>query len=222
MEQPIRVLLVDDHPLFRQGVRFCLEDNPQIELAGEAPDGPGALRWLNEHRADLVLMDLRMPGMDGIQTTTALRKRWPDLPVLMLTSEDGASGIRDALNAGAGGYCLKDAPPEELTRAIEAVAGGGTYLGRGVDPRVLREEPPTASSPTPGKTPGGPELTPREWEVLDLVAQGLGNRQIAARLTVSEKTVKTHMAHILDKLDVTTRTQAALWAHNHPERRPLS
>ena len=219
MEQPIRVLLVDDHPLFRQGVRFCLEDSPKIELAGEAGDGPGALDWLDNHPADLVLMDLRMPGMDGIETTAALRERWPDLPVLMLTSEDGASGIRDALNAGAGGYCLKDAPPEELTRAIEAVAGGGTYLGRGVDPLVLRTDAAPPGTNAPRHLPGGPELTPREWEVLDLVAQGLGNRQIAARLTVSEKTVKTHMAHILDKLDVSTRTQAALWAHNHMDGR---
>lgn len=179
---------------------------------GEAADGEQALQLLAKTAADVVLMDLKMTGIDGIATTTAALEAWPDLRILILTSYGSEDAIAQALQAGAAGYCLKDAPPQELASAIRAVAAGGTYLGRGINPAVLMRQIKGSHNLLQENASKVESLTQRETEVLHLLAQGLGNKEIAAKLFVSEKTVKTHITNILQKLDVKTRTQAALLA----------
>ncbi|HAA37548.1 MAG TPA: DNA-binding response regulator [Firmicutes bacterium] len=212
MKQPIRIIIVDDHPFFRQGVKFYLSSLPEFSLVGEAADGEQALQLLAKTAADVVLMDLKMTGIDGIATTTAALEAWPDLRILILTSYGSEDAIAQALQAGAAGYCLKDAPPQELASAIRAVAAGGTYLGRGINPAVLMRQIKGSHNLLQENASKVESLTQRETEVLHLLAQGLGNKEIAAKLFVSEKTVKTHITNILQKLDVKTRTQAALLA----------
>lgn len=215
ISQKIRLFIIDDHPLFRKGVRFFLESLPEIELLGEAENGVEGISLLNSNSdegnpADVVLMDLQMPGMDGIETTVRIKVQWPEVRVLILTSFNSWDKVYAALKNGAAGYVLKDAPPEELLAAIQAVAAGGSYLGAQVASELLRR---VGNDPAPA---GLPEpLTDRETEVLRLIGQGLGNREIALQLVVSEKTVKTHVANILQKLQVKSRTQAALYAIQH-------
>ncbi|HEX7713017.1 MAG TPA: response regulator transcription factor [Bacillota bacterium] len=207
--EKIRLLIVDDHPLFRQGVRFFLESIPELDLAGELGNGSAALEFLSRQSVDLVLMDLQMPGMDGVEVTRHIKEAWPDLKVLVLTSFGGWDKVYAALKSGAAGYVLKDAQPEELLAAIKAVAAGGSYLGAQAATELLNRignETGTNSDDLPEP------LTDRELEVLKLLGQGMGNREIAAQLVVSEKTVKTHVANILQKLQVSSRTQAALYA----------
>lgn len=212
MADQIRLLIVDDHPLFRQGVRFYLETVPELELAGEAENGETALRFLAQHDVDVVLMDLQMPGMDGIEVTKKLKETWPDIKVLILTSFNSWDKVYTALKSGASGYILKDAPPAELLVAIHAVAIGGSYLGAQVATELLQK----IGSETGAEIDKLPEpLTERELEVLKLISKGMGNRQIADLLVLSEKTVKTHVANIMQKLQVTSRTQAALFAIRH-------
>lgn len=212
----IRLLIIDDHPLFRKGVRFFLESLPEIELLGEAENGLEGIAFLSGHLADghpadVVLMDLQMPGMDGIETTIKIKEQWPEVRVLVLTSFNSWDKVYTALKNGAAGYILKDAPPEELLVAIQAVAAGGSYLGAQVASELLsrmgNDPVIPASIPDP--------LTDRETEVLKLIGLGLGNREIAVQLVVSEKTIKTHVANILHKLQVKSRTQAALYAIEH-------
>lgn len=212
MAETVRLLIVDDHPLFLQGVRFFLESLPGLELVGEFGNGPEALKFLSEQSVDLVIMDLQMPGMDGVEVTRRLKERWPGIKVLVLTSFGGWDKVYAALKSGAAGYVLKDVQPDELLAAIKAVAAGGSYLGAQAATELLNRidnetEPPTADLPEP--------LTERELEVLKLLGQGMGSREIALRLVVSEKTVKTHVANILQKLQVASRTQAALYAIRH-------
>lgn len=210
MADPLRILIVDDHPLFRQGVRFFLESVPGMELAGEAESGARALEFLAGRAVDVVLLDLLMPGMDGVEATGKIKEQWPEVKILVLSSFNSWERARAALKAGADGYILKDAPPEELLAALQAVAAGGSYLGSRIAGAILGR---------PGEAGEGPDLpeplTGREREVLALIGRGLGNREIAARLVVSEKTVKTHVANILQKLQVKSRTQAALYAAEH-------
>jgi DNA-binding NarL/FixJ family response regulator len=207
----IRLLIIDDHPLFRKGVRFFLESFPEIELLGEAENGLDGIALLSGNPADVVLMDLQMPKMDGIATTVKIKEQWPEVRVLVLTSFNSWDMVYTALKNGAAGYILKDAAPEELLVAIQAVAAGGSYLGARVASELLNRlgNDPAISSNLPEP------LTERETEVLKLIGQGLGNREIATRLVVSEKTVKTHVANILQKLAVKSRTQAALYAIQH-------
>lgn len=212
MSTPIRILIVDDHPLFRQGVRFYLESIPGLELVGEAENGAAALSFLAIHSVNVILMDLQMPGMDGVETTGRIKEERPDTKVLVLTSFNSWDKVYTALKSGASGYILKDAPPEELVAAIKAVANGGVYLGAQVASELLNrvgseKEIITEKLPEP--------LTHRELEVLKQLGRGLGNREIAAELNLSEKTVKTHVANIFQKLQVTSRTQAALFAIRH-------
>jgi DNA-binding NarL/FixJ family response regulator len=207
-EHQIRVLIVDDHPLFRQGVRLFLKGAPGIQLAGEAGAGEEALKFLKQETVDVVLLDLLMPGPDGIETARRILAEWPAVRVLIITSFGSWQKAFAALKTGASGYVLKDAEPEELLAAIRAVAAGGSYLNAGIAAQLLNH---INSS---GETePEQPEpLTEREKEVLAQVARGLGNREIADKLFLSEKTVKTHVANILQKLNVKSRTQAALHA----------
>lgn len=212
MQQPIKIVIVDDHPFFRQGVKFYLSSLPEFSVVGEAAGGKEALQLLAATVADVVLMDLKMTGLDGIATTTTALAQRPDLRILILTSFGSEDAIAQALQAGAAGYCLKDAPPEELASAIRAVAAGGTYLGQGINPALLIRQIKRTQPSVEEDTSKFASLTQREAEVLQLLGQGLGNKELAERLFVSEKTIKTHVTSILQKLDVKTRTQAALLA----------
>ncbi|MFC5911523.1 response regulator [Streptacidiphilus monticola] len=197
----IRVLLVDDHPVVRKGLRALLDELPGVEPVGEAADGAAALRLLAEREADVVLMDLQMgpadSTMNGVEATRRIAAL-PDPPrVLVLTTYSTDADILAAVEAGATGYLLKDAPPEDLAAAITATARGETVLAPPVAARLL------------GRVRARhPALSPREQEVLGLIAEGLSNRQISRRLMISEATVKTHLVHLYDKLGVTNRSAA--------------
>lgn len=216
----ITLLLVDDHPLFRRGVRLYLETVPDLHVAGEADNGESALHFLSSQQVDVVLLDLQMPGLDGIETARRIAALHPQARVLILTSFGDWERVWAALKAGAAGYVLKDAEPEELEAAIRAVAAGGNYLGSQATAELLQhigEEQNVKAQPQLAEP-----LSPREEEVLALIARGFSNREISERLFVSETTVKTHVANILQKLNVKSRTQAALVAmrRNLPSEEP--
>lgn len=199
----IRLLLVDDHAVVRQGLRMFLSLDPDFEIVGEATDGHAALKLARELQPDVVLMDLLMPGMDGIEATGILRREMPDIEVIALTSVLEDSSVVGAIRAGAIGYLLKDTEANELIRAIKAAAEGQVQLSPQAAARLMREV----------RAPESPEaLTERETEVLRLLAQGQSNKEIARELSIGEKTVKTHVSSILGKLNVSSRTQAALYA----------
>ncbi|WP_371501277.1 response regulator transcription factor [Kitasatospora sp. NBC_00374] len=196
----ISVLIVDDHPVVRRGLRAMVDDLPEVTAVGEAADGAEALRMLDEpaQRPDVVLMDLQMgTGMHGVEATRRITAL-PDPPaVLILTTYSTDADILAAVEAGATGYLLKDAPPEEVAAAVHAAARGETVLAPPVAARLL------------GRVRSGrPTLSPREHEILQLLAEGLANRQISKRLFISEATVKTHLVHIYGKLGVDSRTGA--------------
>ncbi|WP_295018901.1 response regulator transcription factor [uncultured Micrococcus sp.] len=206
----VRVMLVDDHPVVRAGVQAVLEADPGIQVVAEAGEGAAALAAL-EHGADgvdVVLMDLQMgAGMDGVTATRRVRAEHPRLPVLILTTFDTEADILAALDAGAAGYLLKDAPPEEIAGAVHRMAAGRPALGAEVAERLLtRTTGPGAAS----------ALSAREIELLELIARGDTNREAARALFLSEATVKTHLVHIFQKLGVATRTEAV---HAARERR---
>jgi len=215
VETTIKVLIVDDHPFFREGVRLFLSPMTGFEIVGGVGSGEEALRIIPSQTADVVVMDLHMPGQGGIATTQALLEEHPKLRILILTSFGDSAKIQEALAVGAAGYCLKDAPPAELASAIRAVAEGGTYLGRGITPSSMSLAPSRQTISGQDSDSLFAELTGRELDVLKLLTKGMGNREIAKELFVSEKTVKTHVANLLQKLEVRTRTQAALLASKH-------
>ena len=199
----IRVLLVDDHAVVRQGLRMFLTLDPELSIVGEAVNGADALQKAHDLRPDVILMDLMMPVMDGIAAIGVLRRDLPDIEIIALTSVLEDAAVFNAMRAGATGYLLKDTEAAEVCRAINAAANGQVQLSPQAAARLLREVP----------APHSPEqLTARETDVLRLLAQGLANKEIAAALTIGEKTVKTHVSNILAKLDVVSRTQAALYA----------
>jgi DNA-binding NarL/FixJ family response regulator len=201
---PVRVVLADDHPMFRYGLRAALEGAAEVQVVGDASDGAGLIALVEERGADVVLTDLDMPGVDGYTAIRDLLARFPELPVLVLTMHADDDAVLGGLRAGARGYLLKGAEREEIVRAILTVAGGGTVYGAQVGRRLtdlLTRRAERPSRPFPG-------LTPRETEILDLVAHGLGNHAIAARLGLSEKTVRNNVAMILVKLQVRDRAGA--------------
>ena len=198
-----RILITDDHGVVRQGLRMFLSLEPELEVVGEAANGREALSMARELKPDVVLMDLLMPVMDGIEATQAIRSEMPEVEVIALTSVLEDTSVSGAVRAGAIGYLLKDTDAEELKRAIQAAAEGRVHLAPEAAARLMREV----------RAPESPEeLTEREAEVLRLVARGQANKQIASSLFVSEKTVKAHVSSILMKLGVQSRTQAALHA----------
>ncbi len=207
--QKIRLLIVDDHPLFRQGVRLFLQEITGIEVVGEVGDGESALSFLVQQEVDVVLLDLLMPGLDGTEVAGQVSRRWPKVKVLILTSFGSWHKAYAALKAGAAGYVQKDAEPAELLAAIQAVAAGGSYLGARMAAEMLSH---VGNEENVAQEQSTHSLTEREKEVLTLIARGLGNREIGEKLFVSEKTVKTHVANILQKLGVKSRTQAAMYA----------
>jgi two-component system, NarL family, response regulator LiaR len=203
----IRVLLVDDHAVVREGLRTFLDLQDGLEVVGEAEDGQQAVREAERLRPDVILMDLVMPKLDGVGAMRALRRRLPDARVIVLTSFADDEKLLPAIQAGAAGYLLKNVQPKELARAVRAAHNGEALL----DPLVAARLVEAIAQPASGEAP--PErLTPREREVLELIGRGLSNKRIALELGVSEKTVKTHVGHVLAKLGVSDRTQAALYA----------
>lgn len=208
MSAPLRILVVDDHPLFRDGLRVLLASLPNVELVGEAEDGDGAVRLAATLGPDVVLMDLGLPGRSGIEATRAISAANPRIGVLVLTMFQDDDSVFSAMRAGARGYLLKDAARHELARAIESIGHGGAIFGAGVARRVQAF---FAAASGPRAEPF-PELTAREREVLDRVARGESNATIAARLSISGKTVRNHVSTILGKLMVVDRSQAIVRA----------
>ncbi|HEX2700023.1 MAG TPA: response regulator transcription factor [Acidimicrobiales bacterium] len=209
-DEPIRVVVVDDHPVVRQGLRSFLGSRQGIEVVGEAADADTGVAEVERLRPDVVLLDLHMPGGGGLTAIGRIRASGSGPPVLVLTSFAGADQVVPAVRAGASGYLLKDVDPADLEAAIRTLHAGGTLLDPGVVGAVMAEVA------APGRSdPRLDALTQREREVLSVLAEGLSNRDIAARLFVSEKTVKTHVGAVLAKLGVADRTQAALYAVHH-------
>jgi DNA-binding NarL/FixJ family response regulator len=210
----VRVLLVDDQALIRAGFRMILEAEEDIEIVGECADGTQAIDSVKRLRPEVVLMDIRMPEMDGIEATRRIVGADGDPPVkvLMLTTFDLDEYVYDALRAGASGFLLKDVPADQLVAGIRLVAQGDALLAPSVTRRLIQEF--SRSAPGRREQPSGlDELTPRELEVFRLMARGMSNAEIAAELIVSETTVKTHVARILMKLDVRDRVQAVVLAY---------
>ena len=200
---PIRLLIADDHAVVRQGLRTFLSFDADLELVGEARDGREAVEMAGRLKPDVVLMDLMMPVMNGIAATTTIRRDYPEVEVIALTSVLDDASVADAVRAGAIGYLLKNASPQDLHRGIRAAAAGQVFLSPEAAAQLVRQV----------KAPQKPEpLTPREIEVLRLLALGRANKQIARKLGLGEETVKTHVSNILGKLQAASRTQAALHA----------
>jgi NarL family two-component system response regulator LiaR len=206
-EREIRVLLVDDHAIVRKGVRALLQTEPGIAVVGEAQDGESAVAGAGELHPDVILMDLMMPGMDGVEAIRRILEREPSVRLVVVTSFATDDRVFPAMKAGALGYLLKDSEPEDLVRAIRQAARGEGALHPTIARKVLQE----IGRPTPPSR-ADEALTERELTVLKLVAQGMSNQQIAAELVVSEATVRTHVSSVLAKLHLASRTQAALYA----------
>lgn len=209
MAEAIKVLLVDDHQVVRRGLRTFLEVQDDIEVVGEAADGAEGVERAQELEPDVILMDVKMPGMDGVDALRRLRELENRARVLVVTSFTEQRTVVPALRAGAAGYVYKDVDPDALAGAIRSVHAGHILLQPEVAGALLSQE---ESSSGPGRAGS---LTEREHEVLGLIADGRSNREIARALVLSEKTVKTHVSNILMKLDLADRTQAALWAVRH-------
>jgi DNA-binding NarL/FixJ family response regulator len=207
----IRVLIADDQELVRSGFRLILELADGIEVAGEAADGREAVRAAKELQPDVVLMDVRMPELDGIEATRRIRQAGIDARVLVLTTFDLDEYVYAAVRAGASGFLLKDAPREQLVTAVRTVARGEALLAPAITQRLIERF--VARPPAEEAAPGLAELSARELEVLRLVARGLSNAEIASELVVGEATVKTHVARILRKLDLRDRVQAVVLAY---------
>jgi DNA-binding NarL/FixJ family response regulator len=203
----IRVMLVDDHELVRQGVASMLAKAEDLTVVGEAKTGREAIESARKELPDVVLMDVRMPDMDGLEATRRIKEERPRTAVIMVTMHDNPAYLREAVRAGAAGYLLKDVSKDDLLDAIRQVATGGAFIESQMLKGMLSEMKPGAATPSAARN-----LTKREREILALVAEGLSNREIADRLVLSPETVKSHVAAILEKLNVSDRTQAAIYA----------
>ncbi|MEV4456985.1 response regulator transcription factor [Microbispora sp. NPDC049633] len=210
-KRPVRVLVVDDHPVFREGFAALLSSIDEVEVAGTASTGVEALRQAAERDPDVVVMDVQMPDMDGIEATRRILEKHPEIGIVVLTMSEEDGTIFDALRAGARGYLLKGAEPDEVVRAITTVAGGGVVFGAVLASRIAGFLAPRAQA---GDVSPFPALTAREHEVLDLVAAGLSNGQIAARLFLSQKTVRNHVHAVLTKLQAADRAEAIIRARD--------
>ncbi|GAA1876377.1 response regulator [Lapillicoccus jejuensis] len=205
-DSPTTVVLVDDHPMVRAGLATLVDAAPDLQVVGQAGDGREALDVVATARPDVVLMDLSMPVMDGVEATRSVLAQSPDTHVVVLTSFSDRARVGEALAAGAIGYLLKDTEPAELLAAVRSAAAGHVPL----DPRIAGVLLPSVGAPKPGDG-----LSAREREVLDLVAEGMANKQIGRRLGISERTVKAHLGRVFREIGVVDRTSAALWAREH-------
>ena len=213
MTPPVRVLVVDDQALVREGLMTLLEAVPDITAVGAAVDGEEAVALSARHRPDVVLMDLRMPRLDGVEATRRIREAQPDIEIVVLTTHADEDSILDALRAGARGYLTKDAGIAEISRAVHAAANHHGMLDPVVQSRLLEA---AGAGRRPAAPPTLPDdLTPREAEVLSLIARGLSNAEIATTLVVSEATVKTHINHVFAKIGARDRAQAVHYAYTH-------
>lgn len=218
---PIKVLIVDDHPLFRQGIADVLENDPGLSVVAQVADGEVALHYAMEYRPDIVVMDVNLPNANGLRVTRRILNDLPETKVIILTGYDDAEQVFHALRIGAAAYCSKDIPPEGLLNTVFAVHKGN-YVIHGqvmtydevlnwVQQRLGRYNYPVDEQSAENYTP----LSPREMEILEMVTRGASNKEIAARLNISQQTVKNHMTAILRKLNVDDRTQAAVYALRH-------
>jgi DNA-binding NarL/FixJ family response regulator len=215
MSDPIRVLVADDQAIVREGLMTLLQATPGIDPVADAADGAEAVRLAARHRPDVVLMDLRMPNVNGVQATREIRAAQPETEIVVLTTHADEASILDALRAGARGYLTKDAGIQEIARAVHAAAAHQSLLDPVVQARLLEAVGTAVPGPTPAPRPLPDELTPREAEVLSLIAGGLSNREIATQLIVSEATVKTHVNHVFAKIGARDRAQAVHYAYTH-------
>lgn len=219
-EKPIKILLVEDHLLTRIGLKAVIERTSDLKVIGEAEDGEQAVKVVDEIMPDVILMDVGMPILDGIEASKKIREKHPEMAIVMLTSHDNERDIFASLAAGAGGYCLKDVEPERLYSAIRSVFAGDIWLDSTIAGKVLKQYSAPAAvaveehkAPVAKKDQNLPEpLSPRELEVLNLLVEGLSNQEIADKLIISLATAKTHVRNILNKLAVDDRTQAAVQA----------
>lgn len=209
MSGPVRVVIADDHPMFRFGLRAALDRSPEVTVVGEAGDGAALLELLSTVEADVVLTDLEMPGTGGLSVTDQLAASRPGLPVVLLTMHGEPETIRRAIAVGARGYLLKGAERDEIVSAVLAAAAGGAVFGSAAGD-VVR----SLAAPSTGRPTAVADLTPREGQVLGLVALGLGNHEIGRRLGLSEKTVRNHVSNLLVKLGVPTRAAAVARARD--------
>lgn len=208
----IRVMICDDHALFRRGLIMVLESEDGVEVVGEAEDGEEAIRRAEELAPDVVLMDVRMPKVSGIEATRAISEAVPSTKILMLTVSDEEDDLYDAIKAGAAGYLLKEISIEEVASAIRAVVSGQSLISPSMASKLLTEFTNLAKKADERQSAPTPRLTDRELEVLKLVAQGMSNREIAGELYISENTVKNHVRNILEKLHLHSRMEAVVYA----------
>ena len=205
--KPIRVLIVDDHEIVRQGIRAILGESEDIEVVGEASDGLAAIQQVELTKPDVILMDLIMPNMDGVEAIRRITNQQPEVRILVITTYSGDDMVFPAIKAGADGYLLKDAGAGQLVQAIRQVHSGEPSLNPDIARKLMQEiSQPKPANPTPDP------LTPREEEVLGLLAKGLENHEIADQLVIAEVTVRSHISRILDKLHLANRVQATLYA----------
>jgi len=210
-----RLLVVDDHDLARHGLMAILTGTPELEIVGEAKTGREAIESARTLLPDVVLMDVRMPDMDGLEATRRIKEERPRTAVIIVTNHENPAYLRAAVDAGAAGYLLKDVSRELLVGAVKDVASGGSFIEKQTLRGVLRDVPSAGPAPDAARN-----LTRREREILSHVAEGLSNREIAERLVLSPETVKSHVAAILNKLELSDRTQAAVYAVRHGLAQP--
>jgi two-component system NarL family response regulator len=213
----IKVLLVDDHHLFREGLARILQDSPGIEFVGSATNGEDAISLTKTHQPDVILMDVNMPGMGGLEATREIHAKFPDVRILMLTISEGEKDLFEAIRSGARGYLLKNSSTQGLLEAIRQVHSGEAPITPSMAVKLLDEfvaiKP--AASPSADILQEAQALTDREWQVLRLVARGMSNKEIGIELSISPLTVKTHLGSILEKLGFRSRVEAAAWAVRH-------
>lgn len=209
---PISVLLVDDHTLFRSGIRSLLQRHPEFSVVGEAADGFEGIKRALQLQPQVVLLDLNMPGMSGVETLQLMRQDCPDTAIVMLTVSEDAEDLSVALKAGASGYLLKNIDTEYLTRAIRRAAAGETVVAEAMTAKLVAQLQSGAAAPVASELD---KLTPREREILDCLARGESNKSIARNLELAESTVKIHVQNVLKKLKLSSRVQAAVYAVEH-------
>jgi DNA-binding NarL/FixJ family response regulator len=208
----IRLMIADDHELFRRGLRMVLEDEEDIEVIGEAGDGQVAVELAREHAPDVVVMDVRMPGLTGIEAARRVKEEEPGTKILMLTISDEEDDLYEAIKAGANGYLLKEISIDEISHAVRSVHSGQSLISPSMASKLLDEFAAMIKKEEEKEEVPAPRLTPREMEVLEHVAQGMNNREIAKALFISENTVKNHVRNILEKLHLHSRMEAVVYA----------